>query len=245
MEGEAIVDTGASHTFVDQAWVRRNEIATRERDLTWVRLGGSQNYHRVTRKVEGTLEISGHKAPVELQLIPSEGVQIYLGRDWLAANQAWIDVAGQELHLGATEMLLGWLQEYRKIFEKLGDELPARKQGHNHEIKMTTEEIPKSGVISLKPTDQKFVQEYTMELLGKGWIRRSKLPWEAPMFVINNGKKLRPVIDYRKLNAVTVKDLTLLPLIGNTMDDLVGAKYFTKMDLRDAFNQIRIKEGDE
>ena len=56
------------------------------------------------------------------------------------------------------------------------------------------------------------------------------------MFVVNNGKKLRPVIDYRKLNAVTVKDSTPLPLIGDTMDDLVGAKYFTKMDLRDAFN---------
>ena len=63
--------------------------------------------------------------------------------------------------------------------------------------------------------------------------------------MINNEKKLRPVIDYRKLNNITVKNSILLSFIENTIDNLVEVKYFTKIDLRDIFNQIRIKKEDK
>ena len=54
--------------------------------------------------------------------------------------------------------------------------------------------------------------------------------------MINNEKKLRPIIDYRKLNNIIVKDLTPLSLIKNIINNLVKAKYFTKINLRDTFN---------
>ena len=54
--------------------------------------------------------------------------------------------------------------------------------------------------------------------------------------MINNGKKLRPVIDYRKFNVITVKNLILLSLIKNTIDELIRAKYFSKIDLKNVFN---------
>ena len=57
--------------------------------------------------------------------------------------------------------------------------------------------------------------------------------------------KKRPVIDYRKLNKKTVIDSTSLPLIGDMMDQIKRQKYFIKIDLKDAFNQIRIKEENE
>ena len=60
--------------------------------------------------------------------------------------------------------------------------------------------------------------------------------------MINNKKKLRSVIDYRKLNSIIIKNLTLLSFIGNIIDNLIRAKYFTKINLRDIFNQIRIKK---
>ena len=63
--------------------------------------------------------------------------------------------------------------------------------------------------------------------------------------MINNRKKLRPIIDYRKLNSIIIKNSTLLSLIRNTIDNLIGAKYFTKIDLRNTFNQIRIKKENE
>ena len=53
------------------------------------------------------------------------------------------------------------------------------------------------------------------------------------------------MVDYQKLNNVTEKDYTLLSKIDNTLDQLIGFQLFKKIDLKDAFNQMRIKEGDK
>ena len=65
------------------------------------------------------------------------------------------------------------------------------------------------------------------------------------MFVKKKDGTLRLCVDYRKLNDITVKDRTALPLIPELLDRLHAAKIFTKIDLRNAYNQLRIKEGDE
>jgi hypothetical protein len=52
-------------------------------------------------------------------------------------------------------------------------------------------------------------------------------------------------VDYRGLNKITIKDRCPLPLISETLDRLVGAAYYTKLDLREAYHRIRIKKGDE
>ena len=56
---------------------------------------------------------------------------------------------------------------------------------------------------------------------------------------------LRPVQDYRKLNDFTIKNRYPLPLIQELVDKLRGAQYFTKLDIRWGYNNVRIKEGDE
>ena len=57
--------------------------------------------------------------------------------------------------------------------------------------------------------------------------------------------ELRPCVDYRKLNEITIKDRGPLPLINETLDRLQRAKIYTKLDLQNPYNSIRIKEGDE
>ena len=52
-------------------------------------------------------------------------------------------------------------------------------------------------------------------------------------------------VDYRALNDITVKNRHPLPRIEETLNQIRGARYFTRLDLRAYFNQIRIKEGDE
>ena len=64
-------------------------------------------------------------------------------------------------------------------------------------------------------------------------------------FVKKKDGKLRLVQDYRALNAMTVKNKYLLPLIPELIAKLHGAKYFTKLDVRWGFNNVQIKEGDE
>ena len=56
---------------------------------------------------------------------------------------------------------------------------------------------------------------------------------------------LHLIVDYRSLNAVTVKNRYPLPLIDTLLNRLEGAKYFTRLNLRNAYHLIRIREGDE
>ena len=64
------------------------------------------------------------------------------------------------------------------------------------------------------------------------------------LFVKKKDGTLRLCIDYRKLNRVTVKNKYHLPRIDDLFDQLKGAKYFTKIDLRTGYHQLRVKEED-
>jgi hypothetical protein len=81
--------------------------------------------------------------------------------------------------------------------------------------------------------------------LEKGFIRPSTSPWGCPaLFVKKKDESLRLCIDYRPLNAVTIKNKYHLPRIDVLFDQLVGAKVFSKIDLRSGYHQIKIRASD-
>ena len=83
------------------------------------------------------------------------------------------------------------------------------------------------------------------EMLEKGIIRPSSSPWGCPaIFVKKKDKTLRLVVDYRPLNEVTIKNKYPLPRIDILFDQLVGAKVFSKIDLRSGYHQIKIRAED-
>ena len=83
------------------------------------------------------------------------------------------------------------------------------------------------------------------ELLDKGFIRLSTSQWGAPvLFVKKKYDTLRLYIDYRKLKRVTVKNKYPLPRIDDLFDQLKGARYFSKTDLRTGYHQLRVREED-
>ena len=65
------------------------------------------------------------------------------------------------------------------------------------------------------------------------------------MFVPKKDRGLRLYVDYRRLNKVTIKNRTPLPLISKTLDRLRRSKSFTKLDLKDTYYRLRIREGDK
>lgn len=82
------------------------------------------------------------------------------------------------------------------------------------------------------------------ELLAAGFIRPSRLPYGAPvLFVKKKDGSLRMCSDYRALNKVTVKNKYPLPNLRELFDQLGKAKFFTKIDLRSDYYQIRIGCG--
>jgi hypothetical protein len=97
----------------------------------------------------------------------------------------------------------------------------------------------------MAPTELAELKLQIAELQQKGYIRPSSSPWGAPvLFITKNDGSMRMCIDYRSLNEVTIKNKYPLPRIDDLFDQLQGAKYFSKIDLRSGYHQLRIKEAD-
>jgi hypothetical protein len=78
-------------------------------------------------------------------------------------------------------------------------------------------------------------------LLDKGYIHPSISPWGcSALFVEKKDKELRLCVDYRPLNAVTIKNKYPLPCIDILFDQLAGAQVFSKIDLHSGYHQIKI-----
>uniref|UniRef100_A0A8C1GDW5 ribonuclease H n=1 Tax=Cyprinus carpio TaxID=7962 RepID=A0A8C1GDW5_CYPCA len=111
---------------------------------------------------------------------------------------------------------------------------------------MPGEPVPRGRIYSLSIPEQEAMQKYVQEALQQGYIRPSTSPAAASFFFVpKKDGGLRPCIDYRALNKITVKFSYPLPLVPSALEQLREATIFTKLDLRSAYNLIRIREGDE
>jgi transposase InsO family protein len=106
---------------------------------------------------------------------------------------------------------------------------PVRDIGHGPIYKMNAEELEAA-------------YKYMAENLEKGFIAPSSAPFASPILMARHPStgKLRFCVDFRRLNAITKKDRYPIPLVDELMDRLAGAKYFTKLDIRQGFHRIRI-----
>jgi hypothetical protein len=127
----------------------------------------------------------------------------------------------------------------------------AKKLAPNRDIDLAIElqpgkEPPYGPIYPLSPRELAALKEFLEENLAKGFIRESKSPAGAPiLFAPKKDGSLRLCVDYRGLNAITIKNRYPLPLITEIMDRVTGAQYFSKIDLKDAYYRLRIKPGDE
>ena len=121
------------------------------------------------------------------------------------------------------------------------DELPERKQW-DHTIDLKPESQPFSmKVYPMSPVEQKELDDFLEENLSSGRIRPSKSPMASPVFFVKKRDgKLRFVQDYRKPNAMTVKNTYPLPLVPDIINWISDSKarYFTKLDVRWGYNNV-------
>ena len=139
------------------------------------------------------------------------------------------------------------LHDFEDVFSKTAfDALPDRKPW-DHAIELIPDAQSKScKVYPLSVAEQEQLDKFLEENLASGRIRPSKSPMASPFFFVKKKDgALRPVQDYRVLNTMTVKNKYPLPLITDLINQLRGAKYFTKFDVRWGYNNVRIREGDE
>lgn len=149
------------------------------------------------------------------------------------------------------EMLPRELWGYKDRF----DEQRAKRLPKSNRWDMTIEfeegkPLPgKQPIYPLSPEEKEAVEEFLRENLEKGWIRqehKGEFVIASPVFFV--GKKdggARMVIDYRAVNKICKPDPFPIPLMHTLPDELKRAKYFTTLDMRAGYNNIRIRPEDE
>jgi hypothetical protein len=144
-----------------------------------------------------------------------------------------------------------WIPSTYRVFldifsKKKAETLPPHRST-DHAIDLETgTKLPYGRIYSLSETELKTLKAYIETNLANGFIQRSSSPAASPiLFVKKKDGSLRLCVDYRALNQASVKNRYPLPLISEILERVGKAKIFTKLDLRGAYNLIRIKEGDE
>jgi transposase InsO family protein len=142
--------------------------------------------------------------------------------------------------------------KWKDVFSKLdSDLLPEHRVGVDHKIELTEgsrpEDLKYSPLYKMTLEEAEACRKHIVDNLRKGWIESSQAPWAAPVLFVEKpgGRGLRFCVDYRRLNALTRKDRYPLPLIDETMARIGQAKIFTKIDIRQAFNRIRMATPDD
>ncbi len=139
-------------------------------------------------------------------------------------------------------------QQFAKVFSEEESKRypPKRAWDHAIEFKPDAPEAVDCKVYPMNRIEDEAVQKFLDSELEKGYIRESKSPYASSFFFVKKKDgKLRPVQDYRKINALTIRNQYPLPLIADLIRDLSNAHIYTKLDVRWGYNNVRIREGDE
>jgi transposase InsO family protein len=148
----------------------------------------------------------------------------------------------------ATPVIPQEYKEFAKLFEEeLGLEALPKHQPWDHEIVLEEGKTPGfQPIYGMSEKELQELKEYIDKNIKKGFIRKSESPAGFPvMFVPKKNGKLRLCVDFRRLNEITIKNRYPLPNISELRDRLAHAGIFTALDLRGAYNLIRMKEGEE
>lgn len=137
------------------------------------------------------------------------------------------------------------LQEFASVFEEPQGLPPQRDFDHSIPL------LPGAKPVNLRPyrynpAQKDEIERQVTEMLRQGVIQPSSSPFSSPvLLVLKKDLTWRFCIDYRHLNAITVKNRYPLPVIDELLDDLAGATIFTSLDLRAGYHQIRMRPEDE
>jgi hypothetical protein len=217
------------------------------------------------------IQLGSKVIKTDLILLPLEGMDIILRMDWMTKHKVLLDISSQVIdidspHNGATTLYLPQQEyfyscvyattdirledipivyEYPDVFP---DDLPGMPP--DRDIEFNIELQPGTAPISkrpyrMPPNELAELKIQLQDLLDKSFIRPTASPWGCPaLFVKKKDNSLRLCIDYRPLNAVTIKNKYPLPRIDILFDQLARAKVFSKIDLRSGYHQIKIKPSD-
>jgi hypothetical protein len=213
----------------------------------------------------------GRVFETDLIVLSGQGIDIILGMTWMKWHKAVLDISARLVHLNSpvygkvtlhlpaisrikaslhhvVERRLEDIHVVREFPDVFPDDLPGMPPERAIEFKIELQ----PGTTPISKAPYKMSREELAELkiqlkdlLDKGFIRPSSSPWGCPaLFVSKKDKGLHLCVDYRPLNAVTIKNKYPLSHIDILFDQLAGARVFSKIDLRSGYHQIKIRDDD-
>jgi hypothetical protein len=248
-----LFDSGATHSFINDKISDKLGLMSchMNRPFLITTPGGRVTIGKLVMRVP--LELGSKFAPANLLALSLEGIDVILGMDWLTQHKVVLDIASRivEIHSltsGRTILYLPKAEgtnpcsyaavavqlesisvvcEYPDVFP---DDLPGMPP--DRDVEFVIELQPGTAPISkrpyrMPPKELAELKVKLQEFLDKGYIRPSSSPWGSPtLFVKKKDGSLRMCVDYRPLNAVTIKNKYLLPCIDVLFDQLADAKVF-------------------
>jgi len=169
----------------------------------------------------------------QLKQLERDGISMFSLMTYLSVeNQAVID-------------RLPVVNEFPEVFpDEIPDVPPER------EVEFSIDLVPGTKPMSMAPyrmsaSELAELKKQLEDLLDKKFVRPSVSPWGAPILLVKKKDgSMRLCIDYSQLNKVTIKNRYPLSRIDDLMDQLVGARVFSKIDLRSGYHQIKVKDED-
>ncbi|KAF8701279.1 hypothetical protein RHS03_06547, partial [Rhizoctonia solani] len=264
---EVLIDSGATSSFLHPrtAELLRLPLIDLPHPCTVTMLNGSSpQAGKIWKKAHLTFLIDG-KRMMETFLICNTGSHpAILGIKWLEMHNPKINWNTQTLsfphtlpeHVAIAEEeeadpnpLEGVPSKYHQYAKVFGEEEFHKLPPHRHYnigIELTEEGPLNSPLYSMTDAESATLKDWLRDELKAGKIRPSKSSISSPvMFVPKKDGSRQLVVDYRRLNNWTKKNVYLLPRPDNLMAQLRGAKVFTKLDLRWGYNNVQVKEGDK
>ncbi|GBG82833.1 hypothetical protein CBR_g36363 [Chara braunii] len=156
---------------------------------------------------------------------------------------AYVSVAGEPVKMPPE--IEGVVAKYPHLFEEPTG-VVEREVVHAIEI-IPGSSIPKGMIYRMSPGELDELRRQLKELVEKGWIRPSVSPYGSPVLFVPKKMEgtLRMCIDYRGLNAITVKNREPLLRIDHLLNRVQGCRYFSKIDLKSGYHQIAIRPEDQ
>jgi hypothetical protein len=202
-----------------------------------------------------------------LIILDGQGIDVILGMSWMKEYKAVIDIVVRTVHLESpthgnvvlklpsptsmastlhhtTAQNLEDIPVAYEFSDVFPEDLPGMPP--DREVEFVIELQPGTTPISRRPykmTPKELAELKVQlnELLDKGYIHPSSSPWGCPtLFVKKKDQSFRLCVDYRPLNAVTIKNKYPLPRIDFLFDQLASARVFSMVDLHLSYHQIKI-----
>jgi hypothetical protein len=266
-----LFNSGATHSFISTKCGAKLGLDLYPTNGAYIIAtpGGKISSNQVCRSVP--IQMGKNQMRTDLLLLDLEGMDVLLGMNWMTQHHMSLDISSRTVEIDSPkpESTIFYLPqrecinyytyattgiklkdipiicEYPDVFL---DDLPGMPP--YQDIEFIIELQPGTAPISkrsyrMPPNELAELKIQLQDLLDKGFIRPSASPWGCPAFFVKKkDNSLRLCVDYRPLNAVTIKNKYPLPRIDILFDQLAGGKVFSKIVLHSGYHQIKIRPSD-